>query len=99
VPPGIPELPAAAELRNNVERVFDELDKVLVGGTIEQRRELIGLYVQKIKADPDNSSVQISLYSALISRVVAGGRYALQPATITKAALRAVFWAQFQIAA
>jgi hypothetical protein len=70
--PASPALPAAAELRRNADRAFDELDKVLAGGTIEQRRELIGLYVQKIKADPDTNSVQISLFSALFSRVVAG---------------------------
>jgi len=47
LPPGLPALPAAAELRRDADRAFDELDKVLAGGTIEQRRELIGLYVQQ----------------------------------------------------
>jgi DNA invertase Pin-like site-specific DNA recombinase len=75
LPPALPSLPAAAELRRNADRAFDELDKVLAGGTIEQRRELIGLYVQKIKADPDTNSVQISLFPALFSRVVAGGGF------------------------
>ena len=75
LPPAVPALPAAVELCRNADRAFDELDVVLAGGTIEQRRELIGLYVQKIKADPDTNSVQISLYSALFSRVVAGGGF------------------------
>jgi site-specific DNA recombinase len=75
LPPAVPALPAVAELRRNADRAFDELDKVLAAGTIEQRREMIGLYVQRIKADPDNNSVQISLYSALFSRVVAGGGF------------------------
>jgi hypothetical protein len=75
LPPASPALPAVAELRRNADRAFDELDKVLAGGTIEQRRELIGLYVHKIKADPDTNSVQISLFSALFSRVVAGGGF------------------------
>ena len=47
LPPGLPALPAAAELRRNADRAFDGLDEVLAGGTIEQRRELIGLYVQQ----------------------------------------------------
>jgi ABC-type transporter Mla subunit MlaD len=72
LPPAAPALPTAAEPRRNADRAFDELDKVLAGGTIEQRRELIGLYIQKIKADPDGNSIRISFYSALIRRVVAG---------------------------
>ena len=72
LPPAVPALPAAAELRN-ADSAFDELDKVLAGGMIQQRREMIGLYVQKIKADPDSNSVQISLYSALFSRRVVAG--------------------------
>jgi hypothetical protein len=105
LPPSIPALPAAAVLRVNAERAFDELDKVLAGGPIEQRRELIGLYVEKIKADPDLGSVQISLYSALFSRVVAGARYARCRQSVSSVrrfavlSAQAVFWVHFQAAA
>ena len=58
---------------------LDQLDDVLAGGTIEEKRELISLYVQKVKADPDEQTVQISLYPMLFSRKIAGA--GLEPAT------------------
>jgi hypothetical protein len=72
---GLPSLPSAQTLRANASAAFDNLGKVLEGGTIEQRRELLALYIQKIKADPDAGNVQISLYPAMFSQVVAGGGF------------------------
>ncbi len=65
-------LPDADELRRRAAAVFDRLESALSGGEVEEKRELIGYFVQKIKADPDQGKVQISLYPALFSRVVAG---------------------------
>ena len=53
---------------------FARLDEVLAGGTIEQKRDLIGTYVRKIKADPSAKAVEISLYPALFGRIIAGAR-------------------------
>jgi DNA invertase Pin-like site-specific DNA recombinase len=71
----LPDLPDANAIRARAAAAFDELQTVLEGGTIEQQRELLALYVQRIKADPDAGSVQIGLYPALFSRKVAGGGF------------------------
>ena len=48
------------------------LEDVLNGATIEEKGEVIGLYVKTIKADPNTETVQISLYPALFNKMVAG---------------------------
>ncbi len=75
LPAKIPALATTGDLRERARAAFEDLDGVLAGGTIEERRELLGLYVEKIKADPDIHSVLISLYPALFSRKVAGGGF------------------------
>ena len=67
-----PSLPAADELRRRVSLQFDRLNEVLAGSTVEEKRELISYYIQKIKADPDQQTVQISLYPTLLSQKIAG---------------------------
>lgn len=71
-----PALPDLGELRRRASAAFERLDAVLAGGTLEEKRELIGCYVQKIKADPDRQSVHISLYPGLFSPEIAGASYA-----------------------
>lgn len=71
----VPHLPSADVLAKSAAAAFDEIDSVLAGATIEEKRELLGLYVQTIKADPDTHSVQIGLYSSLFTRKVAGGGF------------------------
>ncbi|MFA9477750.1 recombinase family protein [Phycisphaerales bacterium AB-hyl4] len=71
----LPTLPEVAELQARAVAAFDELEKVLESGTLEEKRELIAAYVQKIKAEPDHHQVQISLYPALFSRKIAGGGF------------------------
>jgi hypothetical protein len=70
LPPSSPTLPAAAELRERAAAAFDQLEKVLAGGTVEEKRELIRLYLEKIKADPNTGSVQISFYPSLFNRAI-----------------------------
>ncbi|MCE5324867.1 MAG: recombinase family protein [Planctomycetaceae bacterium] len=72
---GSPELPDLGEIRDKAAEAFERLEDVLTGGTIEEKRELIGLYVQTIKAEPDSYSVQISLYPAMFTAVLAGGGF------------------------
>jgi len=67
-----PDLPDAGEIKARAMAAFDDLDQTLAEGTLEERRELVQLYVQKIEADPDQETVHISLYPALFSRNVAG---------------------------
>jgi site-specific DNA recombinase len=74
-----PNLPGADELRRRVSAEFDLLGEVLGGGTVEEKRELISHYIQKIKADPDQQTVHISLYPTLLSQKIAGAGF--EPAT------------------
>lgn len=70
----LPELPDAAELRGRACEAFTAFESILAGGTLEEKRELIGLYVQRIEADPDRQAVHISLYPALFSRKIVWGQ-------------------------
>ena len=71
----IPNLPDSAELRQRACAAFDDLERILNEATIEEKRDLIRTYVQKIKAEPDSQQVVINLYPALFSRVVAGAGF------------------------
>lgn len=63
----LPELPEVTELQRRAQAAFKELERVIENGTLEEKREIIATYVQKIKAEPDRQQVQISLYPALFS--------------------------------
>lgn len=63
----VPALPGMDEIRRRAASEFDRLEEVLGGATVEEKRELIACYVQKIKADPDRQTVEISLYPTLLS--------------------------------
>ena len=69
------KLPEATELCASVALEFARLDQAIAEGTIEQKRELIGCYAKMIKADRSTKCVEISLYSALFSRNIAGGGF------------------------
>ena len=64
------QLPEADDLRARAALEFARLDQVLAEGTIEQKRDLMGAYLQTVKAYPHDTSVEISLYPALFSRNV-----------------------------
>jgi hypothetical protein len=69
------DLPDSDELHARAVAAFDDLETVLAGGTLEEKREMIGHYVQTIKADPDHSQIHIGLYPALVSRKIAGAGF------------------------
>lgn len=68
----LPKLPSAKQLRAIAGAAFDRLENVVAGGLLEERREILAHYVQTIKADPDRSTVEISLYPALFNLKIAG---------------------------
>jgi hypothetical protein len=68
----LPKLPNAKQMRAMAGAAFDRLENVVAGGLLEERREILAHYVQTIKADPDRSTVEISLYPALFSLKIAG---------------------------
>lgn len=65
-------LPSPDVIRERAAAEFDRLEQVIGGSTVEEKRELIACYVQKIKADPDRCSVEIGLYPTLLSQKIAG---------------------------
>jgi ribosomal protein S15P/S13E len=72
IDPPAPDLPDVEVLRRRTAAAFDQLQEIIDGGAIEEKRELLAAYVQKIEADPHSSTVQISLYPTLFSRGIAG---------------------------
>ena len=62
-------------------------------GTIEEKRELVKAYVKRIEADPTVHTVQISLYPALFSWIIAGAR------SLPLHTMREAFWEKFRSAA
>ncbi|MCX5659620.1 MAG: recombinase family protein [Planctomycetota bacterium] len=74
-----PELPGPAELRKRIAKAFDRLERVLADGTLEERRDVLALYVQTIKAEPDHQSIRVGLYSPLFTSGIAGAGF--EPAT------------------
>lgn len=70
------DLPSADIIRERAVAEFDHLDQVIAGATVEEKREFISCYIQKIKADPDLQTVHISLYPTLLSqKIVRSQRY------------------------
>ena len=67
-----PCLPDVDVIRERATAAFDDLETILANSSIEEKRGLIALYVEKIKAEPDTQTVQISLYPLLFSRIIAG---------------------------
>jgi hypothetical protein len=49
----LPARPGIEELLRRASAAFEPLDAVVVGGTLEKKRELLSCYVRKIKGDPD----------------------------------------------
>jgi DNA invertase Pin-like site-specific DNA recombinase len=70
--PALPAVPEIADIRERAAVAFDRLASILADGPIEQKRELIGLYVQSVKADPIRQTVEIALYPALFNAIGSG---------------------------
>jgi hypothetical protein len=70
LPANCPALPSPELIRERAAAEFDRMEHVVSSATVEEKRELIACYVQKIKADPDLQSVEISLYPTLLSQKI-----------------------------
>ncbi len=75
LPPETHDLPPTDVIRQRAAAQFDRLGELLQAGTLEEKRELIGAYVQTIKADPDLGAVMIGLYATLASQFIAGSGF------------------------
>ena len=66
----LPTLASKQEIRTRAKVAFDQLEEVLEGGELEQKKELIALYLHRIDADPAQHRIQISIYPALFTRKI-----------------------------
>ena len=88
----VPALPSLAEIRRRAEGCLENLERVLAGATIEEKGELVGKYIRAVKAIPERQEVEISLYTALFTAMVAGARH-------VPLHIRAAFWQRLGVAA
>jgi hypothetical protein len=72
ITPDLPRLPTAEEIRQKTVEAIERLDTILATATIEEKRDLVQKYVRAVKAFPDTHRVEISLYTALFTGMVAG---------------------------
>ncbi len=68
----IPQMVDAKELRKLAEREFEDLESVVQSGTVEEKRALLGQYINRVDAEPERNTVRISLYPPGLSQMVAG---------------------------
>lgn len=68
-------LPPVGDLRKRISAEFESIQELLASGTLEERRSMIGNYVDRIKADPNEQIVHIGLYPTLLSQRIAGAGF------------------------
>lgn len=69
------DLPPVGDLRNRIAAEFENIQELLASGSLEERRSMIGNYVDEIKADPNEQVVHIGLYPTLLSQRIAGAGF------------------------
>ncbi len=57
---------------NRVTSAFNHLGEVIDSGEIEQKRDLIVLYLQRVDADPSTNTLNIKLYPPLFDSIIGG---------------------------
>ncbi|MHB1155708.1 MAG: recombinase family protein [Phycisphaerales bacterium] len=67
-----PELPTYELMQSRASDALDRLEELMEGGSVEEKRAMIGDLIQKIEADPASATVRISLFPAVFSRIIAG---------------------------
>ncbi len=73
-------VPSIEDVGAQIEREFGRLQEVFDAGTVEEKRELIGSYVNRVEAFPERQTVSISLYPGVLSQMVAGVEF--EPTTL-----------------
>jgi hypothetical protein len=71
----LPKMPSLDEIRRRSAACLDRLDEVLVGATIEEKRDLVQKYIRAVRAIPDTQRIEIRLYTALFNTMVAGAGF------------------------
>ena len=68
-------LPPVGDLRIRIAAEIECIQELLESGSLEERRSMIGNYVDEIKADPNEQVVHIGLYPTLLSQRIAGAGF------------------------
>jgi DNA repair exonuclease SbcCD ATPase subunit len=91
----VPTLPDMADIASRANGELERLEQVFAAGTVDEQKELVGMYVKTIKADPNTHCVEISLYPALFTSIIAGGSSACRrrPRTGGRQTRRSTAWA------
>ena len=71
----LPQLPDMQDIAERSRQEIQRLDDIFAGGTVDQKKEFVAIYVKTIEADPNAKSVKISLFPALFSQIIAGGGF------------------------
>ena len=73
----LPVLPEEKEMRVFAKNALNHFGEIFESGTIEEKREIIGLYIDKIIAYHESKTIEIALYPPLFNAINSGsGRYA-----------------------
>lgn len=75
----LPPMPSMEEIQASAQAGCRRLKRVLAHGTVEEKRQMIALYVHGIVADPEKERIAISLYPAAFNREI--GVTGFEPAT------------------
>jgi len=72
----LPAIPKEKEIRVFADNALNHFGEIFESGTIEEKREIIGLYVDKIIAYPESKTIKIALYPPLFNAINSGsGRF------------------------
>ena len=83
----LPPMPSMEEIQASAQAGCRRLEKVLATGTVEEKREIIALYVHEIVADPEKERIAISLYPAAFNQKI--GVTGFEPAAFSSRTRRA----------
>jgi site-specific DNA recombinase len=69
---GVPELLKPEEIARRAEEELSNLDRLLKGGSVEEKRELVRTYVKAMKVHPGKEEMEIDFLPALFTRIGTG---------------------------
>jgi aspartate/methionine/tyrosine aminotransferase len=65
-----PDMPSEAVIRAGTSEALDLLQRAIDAGTLEEKREVIAHYVQRIEADQTAERLRVFFYPAVLSRKI-----------------------------
>jgi site-specific DNA recombinase len=68
----VPEIPSMQDIARNAQEELAKLDHLRAHGSLEEKRELVRMYVKGIKVDPKAQVMELSVVPALFSWITTG---------------------------